>query len=162
MFHNLRGYDSHLIIQEIGKFDVKVSVIPNELEKYMSFTINKNLVFIDSMQFMNFSLDELVKNLSDNDSKYLSDELNGEFFKLVKKGWYPCEHMDSFEKFSENKIPDKCKFFSFLKDECMSEKDYLHAIDVWNVFKINLMGDYHDLYLKTDVLMFLKSSLIYP
>ena len=52
IFHNLRGYDSHLIIKEIGKFDVKVSVIPNELEKYMAFTINRNLIFIDSMQFM--------------------------------------------------------------------------------------------------------------
>ena len=48
IFHNLRGYDSHLIMQEIGKFDVKVNVIPNGLEKYMVFTINKSLVFIDS------------------------------------------------------------------------------------------------------------------
>ena len=54
--------------------------------------------------------------------------------------------MDSFEKFFEEKLPDKCKFFSSLKDECISEKDYLHAI-VWNVFKMNTMGDYHDLYL---------------
>ena len=57
IFHNLRGYDSHLIIKEINKFDVKVSVIPNILEKYMAFTINRNLVFIDSMQFMNSSPD---------------------------------------------------------------------------------------------------------
>ena len=49
MFHNLRGYGSHLILKEIGKFDVKVSVIPDGVEKYMAFTINKNLVFIDSM-----------------------------------------------------------------------------------------------------------------
>ena len=67
IFHNLRGYDSHLIIKKMGKFDVKVSVIPNGLEKYMAFTINKKLVFIDSMQFMTSSLDSLVKNLSDND-----------------------------------------------------------------------------------------------
>ena len=46
----------------MGKFDVKVTVIPNGLEKYMTFTINKNLVFIDSMQFMNSSLDSLFKN----------------------------------------------------------------------------------------------------
>ena len=59
IFHNLRDYDSHLIIKEIGKFDVKVGVIPNGLEKYMAFTINKNLVFIDIMQFMNSSLDSL-------------------------------------------------------------------------------------------------------
>ena len=57
MFHNLRGYDNHLIIKEINKFDVKVSFIPNALEKYMAFTVNKNLVFVDSMQFMNCSLD---------------------------------------------------------------------------------------------------------
>ena len=49
IFHNLRGYDSHLIITEISKFVVKLSVIPNGLEKYMTFTINTNLVFIDSM-----------------------------------------------------------------------------------------------------------------
>ena len=78
-FHNLRGYDSHLIIKEISKFDVKVSVIPNGLEKYMTFTINRNLVFIDSMQYMNSSLDSLVKNLSDNDFKYFSEEFSGEF-----------------------------------------------------------------------------------
>ena len=52
-------------MQEIGKFDVKVSVIPNGLEKYMAFIINKNLVFIGSMQFMNSSLDALVKYLSE-------------------------------------------------------------------------------------------------
>ena len=84
-FHNLRDYDSHLIIKEIGKFDVKVSVIPNGLEKYMAFTINKNVVFIDSMQFMNSSLDSLVKNLSDNDFKYLSEEFSGELLELVKE-----------------------------------------------------------------------------
>ena len=59
--------------------------------------------------------------------------------------------MESFKKFSEDKLPDKCKFFNSLKDECISEKDYLHTIDVWNVFKTNTMGDYYDLYLKTDV-----------
>ena len=57
IFRNLRGYESHLIMQEIGKFHVKVSVIPNGLEKYMVFTINKNLGFFESMQFMNSSLD---------------------------------------------------------------------------------------------------------
>ena len=62
IFHNLRGCDTHLIMQEVGKFDAKINVIPNELEKYMAFTVNKNLIFIDSMQFMNSSLDTLVKN----------------------------------------------------------------------------------------------------
>ena len=54
-------------MQEIGKFDVKVNLMPNRLEKYMTFSINNNLVFIDNMQFMNSSLDALVKI----DVKYL-------------------------------------------------------------------------------------------
>ena len=70
-FQNLRGQDSHLIFCELNKFDVKTSVIPNWLEKYMAFVLGKNLVFIDSMQFMISSLDKLVKNLSDEDFNYL-------------------------------------------------------------------------------------------
>ena len=108
IFHNLRGYGSHLIMQEIGKFDVKVSVIPNGLEKYMAFTINKNLIFIGSMQFISSSLDSLVKNLSDNDFKCLSEEFSGDLLKLVKqKGVYPYEYTDSFERFSEDKLLDR-------------------------------------------------------
>ena len=154
IFHNLRGYDSNLIIKKVSKFDVKVSVIPNGLEKHTTFTINKNLGFIDSMQFMNSNLDSLVKNLSDNGFRCLSEEFNGEFLELVKeKGVYPYEYMNSFKKFSENKLPDRSKLFSSLKDECITEKDYLKANNIWNVFKMNTMGDYHDLYLKTDVFL---------
>ena len=149
IFDNVRVYDIRLIIKEISKFDIKVSVIPNGLEKYMAFTINRNLVFIDSMQFMNSSLHSLVKNLLDNHFKYLPEEFSGKFLKLVKqKGVNSYEYMDSFEKFSENKLPDRCKFFSSLKDNCINEKDYLKANNIWNVFKMNAMGDYHDLYLK--------------
>ena len=70
MFHNLKGYDSHLIFKELSKFNCRVSVIPNGLEKYMSVTLNNNIVFIESIFFMNSSLDKLVKNLSDGDFKY--------------------------------------------------------------------------------------------
>ena len=69
-FHNLKGYDSHLVVKEISKFDVKENIIPNGLEKNMAFTINEKLDFIDIMQFINSSLDILVKNLSENDFKY--------------------------------------------------------------------------------------------
>ena len=67
-----------------------------------------------------------------------------------------------------DKLPDRSKFFSFLKNECISEKDNFKSADVWNVFKINTMGDYHDLYLKTNVLLladvfekFIKACLDY-
>ena len=103
---------------------------------------------------MNSRLDALVRNLSNNDFKYLSQEFSGDLLELVKqKRVYPYEYMHSFQKFSEDKLPDRCELFSSLKDECISEKDYLHAINVWNTFKINTMGDYHDLYLNTDVLL---------
>ena len=63
VFHNLKNYDSHVIIQELGKFNLKINVIPNRLEKYMSFIINNKLSFIGSFQFLSSSLDSLVKNL---------------------------------------------------------------------------------------------------
>ena len=61
--------------------------------------------------------------------------------------------MDSFEKFSEYRFLDRCEFYTSLKDECISEKDYLHTAKVWNKFKMNTMSDYHDHYLKTNVLL---------
>ena len=104
IFHNLRGYDSHLIFNELDKFDVKINVIPNGLEKYMAFFLNKNLMFIDSIQFINSSLDKLAKNLSDEDFKYLVEEFDSENLELLKqKGAYPYEYMNSFERFKEKK-----------------------------------------------------------
>ena len=73
--------------------------------------------------------------------------------------------MDSHEKFFEDKLPDRSKFYSSLEDECISNRNYLHANNVWNVLKMNTLGDYHDLHLKTQFsyqLMFLKHSLVHP
>ena len=80
LFHSLKKYDSHLILQELGKFNLKISVIPDALEKYMSFTINNKL---------SFSLDSLVENLDKDDFKYLSQEFDKSKLDLVKqKGFY--------------------------------------------------------------------------
>ena len=73
----------------------------------MSFTLNNNIVFIDSMLFLNSSLDKLVENLGSKDFKYLREEFSGEQLELVKKkGIYPYEYFDSFKKFKESKLPD--------------------------------------------------------
>ena len=139
IFHNLKGYDSHLIFKELSRFNMKISVIPNGLEKCTAFTVNKKLVFIDSMQFMNSSLDKLVKNLSDEDFKYLSEEFSDEQSKLVKeKGVYPYEYMNSPKRFNEDELPDKSKFFSSLKDSKINEKEYERAVNVWKLFKIKI------------------------
>ena len=110
----------------------------------MAFTINNNLGFINRMQFRNSSLDTLVNNFSEMDFKYLSEELSSELLQLARhKEVYPYQY--SFKKFYDEKLPDRCNFFSFLKDECIIEKDYLHAINVLNVFIMNTMGDCYDI-----------------
>ena len=156
IFHNLRGYDSHLIFCELNKFDVKIDVIPNRLEKYMAFFLNKNLVFIDSMQFMNSSLEKLVKNLSDNDFKYLTEEFGSKNLELLKqKDAYPYEYMDSFKRFNEEKLPDKKCFYRSVEDGTtddnvekldghINDEDYLTCNKIWNEFSMKNMGDYYD------------------
>ena len=116
--YNLRGYDSHLFMEEINKFNVELNVISNRLEKYMAFTINNNLVFIDSMQFINSSSNKLIKNLTDNDFRYLSGRFSGNLLELVKQiEVYSYDYVDSFKKFSEDELPNRCKFFSSVKNK---------------------------------------------
>ena len=62
VFHNLKNYASYLIMQELDKFNLKINVTPNRLEKYMSFSINNKLIVIESSQFLSSPLDSLVKN----------------------------------------------------------------------------------------------------
>ena len=102
VFHNLKNYDLHLIMQELGKFSLKINVITNGLGKYMSFSINYKLSFIDSFRFLSSSLDSLVTNLAKDDFKYLSQEFDNNVLYLVKKRrFYPYEYMSNFEKFKE-------------------------------------------------------------
>ena len=72
LFQNLKNYESRLIMQELGKFNFKINVIPNVLEKYMTSNINNKLVFSGSFQFLSSSLDSSVKNLGKDHFKYLS------------------------------------------------------------------------------------------
>ena len=61
--------------------------------------------------------------------------------------------MNTWDKFSEDKLPDKDKFYSKLKMDGVSDKDYEHACKVWKEFGIKNMGEYHDLCLLTDVIL---------
>ena len=82
----------------------------------MGFFINKNLVFNDSMQFMNSSLDKLVKNLSDEDLEYLVEKFGSKNLELLKqKSAYPYEYMNSFERFNEEKLPARKHFIALQK-----------------------------------------------
>ena len=167
VFHNLRGYDSHFIMQEIGeivnkhtytnkkgeKCQMNINAIPNNMEKYMAFMLGNHLTFIDSFQFMSSSLEKLVSNLPKESLKYSSQIFKNEKLDLMsKKGVYPYDFMDSFKKFNEQ-LPKKENFYSILNDEHISDEDYKHAQNVWDTFSLKNMGEYHDLYLKSDILL---------
>ena len=168
IFHNLRGYDSHFIMQQIGEIAEKhayknkrgeechmnINCIPNNMEKYLAFMLGNHLVFLDSFQFMSSSLDNLIKNLPDEAFKYTKQEFKKEQFNLMKqKGIYPYDHMDSFDRFNETKLPVQQDFYSILNNEHISDEQYKHAQNVWDTFNLKTMGDYHDLYLKSDILL---------
>ena len=168
ILHNLRGYDSHFIMQEIGAIvkkhayknnkgeekQMNINAIPNNMEKYMAFMLGNHLTFIDSFQFMSSSLDKLVSNLPAEALKYTSERFQKEKLNLMtRKGIYPYDYMDSFEKFNKTELPTKEEFYSILNNEHISDEDYCHAQKVWNTFKLQTMGEYHNLYLKSDILL---------
>ena len=171
MFHNLSGYDSHLFIKNLGVTEGNINCIPNNEEKYISFSkdivvgeyTNKNgkivavkqqLRFIDSYKFVASSLDKLVENLD----KHCCVN-TGKFYKgkqlslLMRKGVYPYEYASSCERFDDKQLPPKEAFYSKLTDECISDDDYKHAHAVWDEFGMKTFKDYHDLYNVSDVLL---------
>ena len=168
--HNLDGYDSHLFIKNMGNEFGEITAIPNNEEKYVSFSLkiiwgefednegkkhlkHHEIRFVDSLKFMNYPLADLVKNLGKNDlhclKRFFPEEWQTDL--LSRKGVFPYEFMDSFEKFHFT-LPEKDAFFSQLTGE-ISDEDFSHARKVWEKFGMTDLGEYHDLYLKTDVFL---------
>ena len=89
---------------------------------------------------------------SDN-LKYTTEIFEGEELDLmVRKGVYPYDFMDSFDKFNEQ-LPSKEEFYSIMNDKHILDEDYKHAQNVWKTFNLNNMGDYHNFYLSSDVFL---------
>ena len=195
VFHNLSGYDAHIIIKELAaEFSVdEMGVIAENSEKYIGFSIPVKIAlkdmhgfpitrktkegaivpktktcyirFIDSARFMQSSLDGLVNNLVGKSESL--EELKSSFpnllhstrdsderFKLfLRKGVYPYEYMDSFERFEEGELPPQEAFYSKLNLSEISDEDYKHAQNVWENIGCKDLGEYHDVYLCTDVLL---------
>ena len=179
VFHNLSGYDSHLFTKNLGFSKGDIDCIPNNEEKYISFSkkiqvgtyprevldaegyifyeqkpIYHTIRFIDSFKFMATSLDKLVNNLPEDDFINLSLYYSGDKFNLLaRKGVYPYEYMDSLEKLKETTLPPKEAFYSRLNNGGISDEDYAHAQKVWRVFKMKYFKDCHELCNKVDVLL---------
>ena len=161
-FHNLRGYDSHLIMQGIHCYAGKKSiiVIPNNMAKYVSFQLG-NLRFLDSLQFLGpgASLDVLAANLTEFphlkeqfEKVWSLGDLN-DVNLLCQKGVYPYSHIKNFEVFEETRLPPKEAFKNDLTGEDISDEKYEFAQRVWTTMGCQSMGEYHDLYLYQDIML---------
>ena len=128
IFHNLGGYDGHIIFKEVNNFDVTLDVIPKTIEKYMSIILNRTITFIDSNEFHKGTLDTLASNLDDNDFKYLISEFSPDKLEILKrKDAYPYEWVDSSEKFNYSSLPPKEYFYSSLRDGKTERSDGLYS-----------------------------------
>ena len=122
----------------------------NEKEKLIE------LRFIDSFKFMSSSLDSLTKNLVNGGGKQLfefEDYSELQYDLLTRKGIYPYEYMSSWDRFEEMQLPPIEAFYGKLSLSSISSDDYQHAQRVWKEFRIHNLGDYHDLYLRTNVVL---------
>lgn len=161
-FHNLSGYDCHLFIRQLGEIPGKIKVIAKNKENYISFTkfflLDEDYIlvrFVDSFKFLGSSLEKLAKSLNENDFIHLARFFPSKIkFDLLKqKGVYPYEYMTNWDSYEELTLPKRRCFFSSLTNESISDSDYRHAKNVWNVFNVKTLGEYTDLYLQSDVLL---------
>jgi len=155
-FHNLRGYDGHFILQQASNFTDNIQAINQSFEKYMTFSF-LGLRFIDTFLFMSDSLSTLADGLKTNDK--LNDDfvyLRGHFKEnaelMGRKGVYPYEYAKDASCFKLG-MPNKKDFYSTLKNEHITDSEYKYAEEVYNTMGCKNFGDYHDLYLVSDVLL---------
>ncbi|GBC41398.2 uncharacterized protein LOC110455379 [Rhizophagus irregularis DAOM 181602=DAOM 197198] len=153
IFHNLSGYDGHIIMQGIGAMECEddIDPIPYNMEKYMAFKLG-SLRFIDSLQFMKSSLDKLASNLGAEKCR-AQECSNPQHLWRIDAGVYLYEYMDDWKKFEKTSLPPKGAFYSKLNETHISDKEYEYAQYIWEKAGCKTMQDYHDIYLKTDVLL---------
>ena len=180
IFHNLEKYDAHLFIKELAEAQDPlkragvtetnggIGCIARTEENYVSFRkeivvdvffkdgkwreVKREIRFIDSLKFMNSSLEKLAGNLTSFPD--LEHYFEGPQLELVKrKGVYPYDYVNCIERLGESSLPPIECFYSKLNDTNISKDDSAHAQLVWDTFEMKTMKDYHDLYLMTDVLL---------
>ncbi|KAE9523187.1 hypothetical protein AGLY_016420 [Aphis glycines] len=156
--HNLSGYDAHLFIRQFGNDNNDITLIPNNEEKYISFSkiiertkyikgeeiiLKTELRFIDSFKFLSSSLDKLTNNLEKHQFKDLSKYFPEEHLNLVtRKLAYPYEYMDCEEKFNETCLPPREKFYSSLTGKNITIEEYENSQKIWEVFKIQNLREF--------------------
>ena len=157
MFHNGSIYDYHFIIKELVKeFEGNFECLGENTEKYITFSvpINEKLIleyYNCKQRYKKKFNKERIKRFASTYS-FCNNDLN-KFILLLRKGVYPYEYMDNWERFNETSLPSKESFYSNLNMEDIDDIDYRHGNNVFNKFKLNNLGDYHDLYVQSDKLL---------
>ena len=154
-FHNNSAYDSHLIIKHLHKKQSKITVIPSNTEQFIGFQID-GIRYLDSYKFLSSSLDVLVKNLH-NDGverfKYTRCVFGDGDPNIFEKGIYPYEYMTGRDVFTQTSLPPIDAFYSKLKMEGITTDEYKRAHEMWTTYKCKNMQDFHDVYIKLDVVL---------
>ncbi|XP_071581757.1 uncharacterized protein [Temnothorax nylanderi] len=151
----------------IWSFEGSINLLPLTKETYISFTKNvregvnwencTKLRFVDSFKFLSTSLEKLASYLDRNKLKIMRSEFSelseSDFNLLTRKGVFPYEYVDGFDKLLVTELPPREAFYSSLTGETATDSDYEHARNVWRCFRVENLGEYSDLYFKTDVLL---------
>ncbi|XP_060865284.1 uncharacterized protein LOC132941306 isoform X2 [Metopolophium dirhodum] len=159
--HNLSNYDAHFIVTELGYNSKRIKVIPNSEEKYVTFSkyISNDFTirFVDTFRFMATSLSTLANNLiTPNLEKFritAKHFSNNDLPLVTRKGVYPYDFTDDWSKLEQTSLPPIEDFYSVLTEEHVKDTEYQFAVEVWNHFNCQTLGEYSDLYLKVDVLL---------
>ena len=160
VFHNLRSYDSHILLRPLAQFlgPSQIQVLASTIEKYTSIETSQ-FKFIDSLQHLSSSLEKLVQNLGKrgiNSFHNLQKEFQTDdptlLPLLVGKGIFPYSYIDSFEKFNDP-IPNIEYFKNELTEELPSDIEYQRMLTISEKLGLETLGDLHDHYVRTDVVL---------
>ena len=154
MFHNLKNFDGHIIFNALDENTGKgINIIPHTIEKYIGFKL-QSFVFLDSFSFLPSSLENLAENLTSLEKlRFINQLFESHGDLLLKKGFLPYEYIDSLDKFNDDSLPPIDAFYSSLKNTTIPTSLYDHLKIIWNALNCQTLGEFHDVYLKTDVLL---------
>ena len=160
--HNGIKYDSHLIINAIAQYDFDIdisSVIPNNSQSLMTYTLMKFFDMKDSFKFQAASLDNLSKSIQDYSIvpkvyKFFGKKVDSKMLKdLKRKAHFPHEYLDNYKKLNDKELPEKKHFYSSLTKSDISNKRYKHSCRMFKNFECSDLGEYSDMYLILDVIL---------
>jgi len=166
IFHNGTNYDFKMIVKKLYKVSKEINAIPFTDEKFLTFSIKIpdtkiKFTFIDSYRFLGASLDNLANNFNIESFKHTLNHLNNKYPHLdindlnliIRKGVFPYEYLDSFDKLNDTKLPNKISFYSTIKGKHISQEDYNRAEKVFKLLGCNNLKDYLEVYLSIDVFL---------